>query len=155
MNRLDFHPNQHSNLVQTLGGALAYVPPALPPNIDLSLLAMGLAGAAIALGELKGAARRLQNPDMLIMPLFRKEALISSAIEGTITTLDNMLLEQILPNRSTDENAKEAYNYVRALTEANEQLKRLPLSHRAPYALPPPRPCQRQCAPRRYCFLEP
>jgi Fic family protein len=130
MNLEDFHPNQHPNLVQTLAGALAYVPPPLPPNIDLSPLAMGLAGAAIALGELKGAARRLQNPEMLITPLYRKEALISSAIEGTVTTLDNMLLEQILPNRSKDENAKEAYNYVRALTEANEQLKRLPLSHR-------------------------
>jgi Fic family protein len=130
MNLQDFDPNQQTNLVQTLGGALAYVPPPLPPIIDLSPLAMSLAGAAIALGELKGAARRLQNPEMLIMPLFRKEALISSAIEGTVTTLNNMLLEQILPNQSKDENAKEAYNYVRALTEANEQLKRLPLSHR-------------------------
>lgn len=130
MDLQDFHLNQQPNLIQTISGALAYVPPPLPPKIDLSPLAMGLAAAAIAIGELKGAARRLQNPDMLITPLFRKEALISSAIEGTVTTLDNMLLEQILPNRSKDENAKEAFNYVRALTEANEQLKRLPLSHR-------------------------
>ena len=130
MNIDQFTENHRQNLVKTKSGAWAFVPPPLPPKIDLGPLALNLARAAIAIGELNGAARRLQNPSMLIMPLIRKEALTSSAIEGTITTINNMLLEQVSPKENGDENAREAYNYVRAITEANHMRANLPISHR-------------------------
>lgn len=130
MNIDDFTEIQRSFLTKTANEAWAFVPPALPPKIDMSEIALGLGAAATAIGELKGATRRLQNPYMLITPLIRKEALTSSAIEGTITTIDNMLLEQLAPPSLQDDNAREAYNYVRAIGEANRLLENLPISNR-------------------------
>jgi Fic family protein len=126
----DFSDQQRQNLTKTISGSWAFVPPKLPPQIDYGPIALNLAAATGAIGELKGATRRLPNPYMLVMPLIRKEALTSSAIEGTITTLNNMLLEQLAPREGGDDNAREAFNYVRALKGAEEALKELPISHR-------------------------
>jgi Fic family protein len=126
----DFLESQRKHLVKTTQGFWAFVPPELPPQIDLSALTLNLVMASGALGELTGATRRLPNPYMLVMPLIRKEALTSSAIEGTITTINNMLLEQVAPRLGGDENAREAYNYVRALQHATKDLEILPISHR-------------------------
>lgn len=130
MNIDEFTDKQRANLTKTSKGAWTFVPPPLPPSIDMSRIALDLGAAAAAIGELKGAARRLQNPYMLITPLIRKEALTSSAIEGTITTIDDMLLEQVSAPGLSDDNAREAFNYVRALDEATKLLKSLPISHR-------------------------
>jgi Fic family protein len=125
-----FSEDQKRFLVKTSEGATAYAPPALPPDIDMGKIALTLSSAAQALGELNGAARRLQNPYMLITHLIRKEALTTSAMEGTITTIDDMLIEEVLPNLKTDENARESYNYISALLTAEKQLSELPISHR-------------------------
>jgi Fic family protein len=126
----DFSQKQQDNLVKTTTGAWAYVPPALPPRLDYADFTLELGAAAAALGELKGAARRLNNPYMLIGPLIQKEALVSSAIEGTITTIENMIVEQATPASAKDENAREASNYVRAVYSAVRQMKELPITHR-------------------------
>ncbi len=131
MNIEDFFPTQQIHLVRTVNGANAFVPPALPPkSVDYGEFALDLVGAAAAVGELKGAARRLSNPYMLIMPLIQKEALTSSAMEGTITTIENMIIQQAAPASVKDENAREASNYVRAVRQAVKQLQALPISHR-------------------------
>jgi Fic family protein len=98
--------------------------------LDYADFTLELGAAAAALGELKGAARRLNNPYMLIGPLIQKEALVSSAIEGTITTIENMIVEQATPASAKDENAREASNYVRAVYSAVSQMKELPITHR-------------------------
>jgi Fic family protein len=126
----NFSQEQQNNLIKTITGAWAYVPPDLPPRLDYADFALELGAAAAALGELKGAARRLNNPYMLIGPLIQKEALISSAIEGTITTIENMIVEQATPTSAKDENAREASNYVRAVHNAVHQMQELPISHR-------------------------
>jgi Fic family protein len=126
----DFSPDQQKHLIKTTTGAWAYNPPALPPRLDYSDFTFELVAAAAALGELKGAARRLNNPYMLIGPLVQKEALISSAIEGTITTIENMIVEQATPASAKDENAREASNYVRAVHNAVHQMQKIPISHR-------------------------
>lgn len=125
-----FSDKQRQFIVKTLDGANAYVPPSLPPQFDIGKVALNLSAAAQALGELNGAARRLSNPYMLIMPLFRKEALTTSAMEGTFTTIDDMLAEEVLPNLKTDENAREAFNYKVAVQKASSKLTKLPISHR-------------------------
>jgi Fic family protein len=126
----DFSAKQRQHLTKTTSGSWAFIPPKLPPQIEYGPIAFNLAAATGAIGELKGATRRLPNPYMLVMPLIRKEALTSSAIEGTITTINNMLLEQIAPREGGDDNAREAFNYVRALRGAEDDLKKLPISHR-------------------------
>lgn len=126
----DFSERQRRNLKKTAEGAWAFIPPPLPPVLDDSDLLLPLASAAEAIGELRGAARRLQNPHMLIEPLQRREALTSSAMEGTITTLGDLVIEEAADHSHGNDDAKETLNYVRAVTRACEMLKSLPISHR-------------------------
>ncbi len=91
---------------------------------------MKLATAAKAVGELNGAVRRLQNPYMLIGPLIRREALTSSAMEGTITTIDEMLLQEIVPEAQKDDDAREASNYSFSLRKTSDAMASLPISGR-------------------------
>jgi Fic family protein len=130
MDRSLFSQRQQNYLIKTLIGADAFLPPPLPPELDLSEFALDLGATGAAIGELKGAARRLSNPYMLISPLVQKEALTSSAMEGTITTIENMILEQATPASVSDENAREASNYVRAVYKAVQDLEEIPVSHR-------------------------
>jgi len=130
MDAAKFNPAQQKQLVRTLENAWAFVPAKLPPKLDLARLALPLAAASVAIGELKGAARRLQNPYMLIGPLQRREALTSSAMEGTITTLGDLVLEEAGAQPPKGDDAREAFNYVRAIEATAKLLEKLPISHR-------------------------
>jgi hypothetical protein len=67
---------------------LAWVPAPLPPEIHWDgTLANILAQAGHSLGELAGIGRNLPNPHLLISPFLRKEAVLSSRIEGTQATI--------------------------------------------------------------------
>ena len=62
----------------------AFAPDPLPPPLELDTrLARGLSGADRALGELAGLGRAMPNPHLLIGPFLRREAVLSSRIEGT------------------------------------------------------------------------
>lgn len=89
-----FGASSTGRLVDTPYGVSAFVPDPLPPELDIAALTLPLANAMQALGELKGAARRLANPYILVRPLQRREALTSSAMEGTFTTEDELLLSE-------------------------------------------------------------
>lgn len=130
MDSAKFTPIQQKQLVRTLENAWAFVPGKLPPRLDLARIALPLASASVAIGELKGAARRLQNPYMLIGPLQRREAMTSSAMEGTITTLGDLVLEEAGAQPPQGDDAREAFNYVRAIEAATRLLEKLPISHR-------------------------
>lgn len=125
-----FNQEQQKHLVKTNDGAWAFVPPALPPKVDIAPLVMPLISTSNAIGELNGAARRLPNPNMLIQALTRREALTSSAMEGTITTIGDIVLEEAEARPGLDDNAREAFNYAFALRQANKSLEKLPISHR-------------------------
>jgi len=86
--------------------------------------------AAIKLGELNSFARLVPNIDLFIQLHIAKEAVISSRIEGTQTNMDEALMpvEEIRPERRND--WQEVNNYIRALNEAIEKLKTLPISSR-------------------------
>ena len=130
MDAARFNPILQKKLVRTLENAWAFVLAPLPPVLDLARLALPLATASVAIGELKGAARRLQNPFMLIDPLQRREALTTSAMEGTITTLGDIVLEEAGADPPKGDDAREAFNYVRAIEAATASLRTLPISHR-------------------------
>ncbi|ACF13273.1 filamentation induced by cAMP protein Fic [Chloroherpeton thalassium ATCC 35110] len=86
--------------------------------------------AAVKLGELNSFARLVPNIDLFIQLHVTKEAVVSSRIEGTQTNMDEALLplEEIRPERRND--WLEVNNYIRALNEAVEALKKLPVSSR-------------------------
>jgi Fic family protein len=119
-------------LVPTIDGAVAYVPPPAPRHIELDELLLGaLDEATAAVGELVGATRRLPNPRLLIAPYLRREAVDSSRIEGTQSTLTDLYEAesgQAALFETTD--VREVTNYVRALEHGWRRLDELPLSLR-------------------------
>lgn len=83
------------------------------------------------MGELKGIGRTVSNPLLLVRPLQRREAVSSSSMEGTYTTLtDLFLLEAGASEAATRGDTHEVLNYVRALEGAIAGLDRLPVSTR-------------------------
>ena len=117
-------------------GYLAYVPAPLPPEPPVQLDAEGvhlLSRADQALGRLEGIATLLPNPDLFVGMYVRKEALLSSQIEGIESTLDEVIRfeaghEQAEGRRLHD--TAEVVNYVRALNYGIQRLAQLPLSLR-------------------------
>ena len=85
----------HGRTVQCPSGYRAYVPAPLPPPIawDGDLVA-ALSRADQAIGRLAGEGRRLPNPHLFIRPFLCREAVLSSRIEGTHTTLGELLAAQ-------------------------------------------------------------
>ncbi|WP_018700688.1 Fic family protein [Amorphus coralli] len=130
MDKSDFIAPETGSLVPTLSRQLAFVPAPLPPRIDLAAVALPLMTAMGSLGELKGACRRLQNPYILVRPLQRNEALTSSAMEGTYTTDDHLLLAEAGLDSASDESTREIVNYIHALQTSLGLLGTLPISHR-------------------------
>ncbi len=132
MKREDFMASATGSLVPTERGQWAFVPHALPPiNLDHARLSRALSEAAAAVGELNGIGRTLPNPYLLITPLQRREAISSSSMEGTYTTVDALLLAEAGANgEGTTSDTREVLNYRRALARAIESLAELPLSLR-------------------------
>ncbi len=132
MRREDFTANAPGRLVTAPEGHLAYDPNPLPPEFDLELSTVNLlADAERALGELKGVGQRLPNPHLLINPFLRREAVLSSRIEGTTTGLQQLLLFETAPSDTPgDADVREVANYVAALELGFSLLERLPVSLR-------------------------
>jgi Fic family protein len=122
----------HGRLVRCRSGYRAYVPDPLPPPIEWSgKLAAALSAADRAVGQLAGEGRRLPNPHLLIRPFVRREAVLSSRIEGTQATLGELLAAEagVAVERSPAD-LREVGNYVLALEYGVERLRKLPLSLR-------------------------
>ena len=132
MKRLDFYSSPSGRLITTDRGQWAYVPHDLPPpSLDLTELAALLARASQRLGELNGISRTLPDPYLLIRPLQAREALTSSSMEGTYTTVDELLLlEAGASERAGADETREVRNYRQALSRAIKSLERVPLSLR-------------------------
>jgi Fic family protein len=131
MNPADFQAPSSGRIVQAAGGYAAFVPAPLPPDLAYSpSLVLALSRADSALSELSGLGRQLPNPNLLIAPYVRREAVLSSRIEGTRTSLSELLLDEAEPSRSEDADLREVQNYVEALEHGLERLRELPLSLR-------------------------
>lgn len=115
-------------LTPTIGGASAFVPDSLPPQFDMDSLFVPIASASMKLGELNGIGRTLANPYLLIRPLQRREAVASSNIEGTFTSLSDLFfLEAGADERARPADTREVLNYVLALEHAIARLEELPI----------------------------
>ena len=112
----------------------AFVPHPLPPTLthDLSF-SRALGEAREAVGELRGLGRGLADPVLLTGPLLRREAVLSSAIEGTRSTAVDLYAyeagQAALPGIETapEDDRHEVANYVRALYYGLERLTQLPV----------------------------
>lgn len=115
-------------------GYKAFVPKPLPPSpliqYDEELQSL-LSTADRSLARLDGITTVLPNPDLFIAMYVKKEALLSSQIEGTQASLEGVLEFEadLIPKENLDE-IKEVINYVRALNHGIERLKELPMSLR-------------------------
>ncbi|MCK4342676.1 MAG: Fic family protein [Phycisphaerae bacterium] len=115
----------------------AFVPSPLPPAdppLVLDERLTGLLNAAMAaLDRLNVAGAMVPSPDWFLYGFVRKEAVISSQIEGTQATLEDVLTYEATEQARRPEDVREVCNYVEALTYARRQFTRpkgLPLSTR-------------------------
>jgi Fic family protein len=120
--------------VTQLTGYRAFIPATLPPNpavtMDQEMWTL-LSKADRALGRLDGATEALPNPDLFVLMYVRKEAVLSSQIEGTQASLVDVLEFEAAPVRGGRfQDVEEVANYVAAMNYGLERLKELPLSLR-------------------------
>lgn len=110
---------------------MAFVPAPLPPDLVYDAdLVLALSRADAALSELSGLGRRLPNPHLLIAPYVRREAVLSSRIEGTKASLSDLLLDEVEDERPPDADVKEVRQYVEALEYGIQRMRELPISLR-------------------------
>jgi len=126
----------HRHLMPTTTGYWAFVPPALPPRLEASWELSRLSSEADrALGQLAGIAGRLPNAALVMRPFARREAVLSSRIEGTQASLSDLFLFEV-PGATAEVKSRlpidvrEVANYLAALEYGVERLDELPLSLR-------------------------
>jgi len=115
-------------------GYRAFIPAALPPDPSLALdakLTELLSRADRALGRLDGSVLTLPKPDLFVFMYVRKEAVLSSQIEGTQSSLQDLLAaEAKLLELDLPKDVDEVVNYVHAMNHGLSRLGKLPVSVR-------------------------
>jgi Fic family protein len=120
-------------MVGQVEGYRAFIPAPLPPNppLDMSSLQAPLGRANLALGRLDGIVDVIPDPDFFVAMYVRREAVLSSQIEGTQSTLEDLLEVELEPDDRRDQtDVGEIVNYVRAMKHGLGRLDDLPLSLR-------------------------
>ena len=117
-----------------LTGFEVFMPKPLPPDPplrwDAGLLGL-LSDATAAVGRLDGMAGSLPNPDLFVASYVRREAVLSSQIEGTQSSLDDVLAHEVAARtHQLPADIAETVNYVRAMDVGLRLLDELPLSGR-------------------------
>lgn len=120
--------------VRQLTGYRAFIPAPLPPRPPINLaegLAAKLSQADVALGRLDGAIETLPHPELFTAMYVRREAVLSSQIEGTQASLDDLVAaEARLTGEALVGDIGEVVNYVAALRYGLSRLESLPISVR-------------------------
>ncbi len=115
-------------------GYRAFLPKPLPPDPPIvwsEELQEQLSLADRAVARLDGAASILPNPELFVFMYVRKEAVLSSQIEGTQASLSDVLEYEINQAKSSqDSDVPEVLNYITAMTQGLERLSSLPPSTR-------------------------
>ncbi|MBI5361430.1 MAG: Fic family protein [Planctomycetes bacterium] len=120
-------------LVKTPADYWTFVPNPLPPNgLDRfsSDLVEILSEADRNIGALRSLSKLIPNPNLLVTPYIRKEAVQSSRIEGTRASLSDIYYDEISKSKPQNTDILEVLNYVKAMDYGLSRLKELPLSLR-------------------------
>lgn len=124
--------NIAGRLVKNLSGELAYYsfkPSPLPPELEYDKeLTAKLIEANNRVAALEALVYRIPDISLFISMYVRKEALLSSQIEGTQCTLEDVLNTELETNSNLD--VKEVINYVNAISYAIDRMQTLPLCNR-------------------------
>jgi Fic family protein len=122
-----YNPGRAGSYAATKEGWRAFHPKLLPPHppLQLSDEELGLlATASTELGRLDGVSEILPDPDFFVYSYVRKEAVLSSQIEGTHSTLVDLLDYEAGAERpSYPRDVREVANYVRALNRARDRVQ--------------------------------
>lgn len=114
-------------------GYLSFLPaplPPVPPILYDQEMIQNLSAADMALGQLAGVASLLPNPDLFVAMYVKKEAVLSSQIEGIQCTLDDVLQQEVNEDGVGTKAIGEVVNYVNAMNYGIARLETLPLSLR-------------------------
>lgn len=133
MKSKEFRSPESGQVVLTKNGYYAFIPAPLPPKLDWSLtLVSALSEAERDLSRLSALAGAFPFPRLLTQPFIRREAVLSSRIEGTRATLAELYTYEStqLSFLEAEDDVREVHNYVTALDYGLERLKTLPISLR-------------------------
>ena len=109
-----FMKNQSGKFIKCAGYS-SFIPDSLPPEINWTpQLIRSLSDADRLIGQLSGEGKQLPNPHLLMRPFVKREAVLSSRIEGTQATLGELLATDAgaLVNRSLDAVFRLAHNFI-------------------------------------------
>lgn len=125
-------PTAPGRTIRHPSGYSAFVPAPLPPALAWTPeLVRALSDADRLIGRLAGEGGSFPNPHLLMRPFVRREAVLSSRIEGTQATLGELLAAEAgAAVERSPEDLREVGNYVAALEYGLRRLKKLPLSLR-------------------------
>ena len=105
-------------LVPTIESRRAFVPDPLPSELSMSPCLVSLLDrASRAVGELSGVGETIPNPHLLMRPLLRREAVLSSRIEGTIASLSDVFAYEAESRHRPGGDVAEVISYVEALEQ--------------------------------------
>src|SRR3979490_345047 len=132
MNPADFKADSAGRLIPISEGAHAFVPGALPTGVFMDADAVHLlAEASQALGLLQGLVQSLPRLQILVRPFVRREAELSSRIEGTYANQEELVLFELDRDTAADKpDVREVWNYVAAFEYGLKRLQELPVSLR-------------------------
>jgi Fic family protein len=128
-------PGRSGRYIKQLQGYKAFIPEPLPPkNPELIIteeLQACLSRADRSLGRLDGSIQTLPDPDLFVYMYVRKEAVLSSQIEGTQSSLPHLLKREAeILDPDTPKDVNEVINYVGAMNLGLQLLDELPVSTR-------------------------
>ncbi len=133
MKRTDFNENAPGRVLESSTGYFSYVPNPLPPTTEwTNQLLSQLASAERSLARLEEVGRSFPVPHVVVRPFVRKEAILSSKIEGTQTTIQELLKHEArqLNLFGKKQDMREVQNYIEALNFGMERIETLPISNR-------------------------
>ena len=131
---MNANSNRAGRYVKQPTGYRAFIPNPLPPDPPVTIspeMQVLLSQADRALGRLDGSIQTLPHPDLFVFMYVRKEAVLSSQIEGTQSSLQDVLAAEaqiLTPDRPQD--VDEVVNYVGAMNYGLERLQEFPVSVR-------------------------
>lgn len=133
MKKTDCSQNAPGRIIKTTQGYYAYIPNPLPPEIEWTArLINDLTQAERSIARLDEVGEAFPVPHVLVRPFIRKEAVLSSQIEGTQTTFQHLLHYEAghLTFLAEAPDAHEVQNYVNALNYGMKRIHALPMSIR-------------------------